>query len=386
MNDRIPDEPALCSAKPRTRTQPALLSVVIPCFNESATLQACVEQVLLIADETLNLEIIIVDDGSTDDSVAVASKLENSHDGVRVLRHEENQGKGAALRTGIEHATGDYVAIHDADLEYDPQDLKRLLVPLQQGKADVVIGSRFLTSGAHRVLYFWHSVANRILTLFSNMLTDLNLSDIECCHKVFLKDVIKDIDLAENRFGVEPEIIAKIARRRLRIYEMGVTYSGRSYAEGKKIGWKDAIAAIYCILHYNLPYCAAPIQFLFYLFVGGTAALVNLSIFVVLFSIGVHVELSAPIAFLVAAGVNYLLSIAFVFRHNAKWRTTSELVIYIVVVLCIGAFDLWITKMLLLAGFSPVIAKGAASISGLLLNYLGRRYVVFFTKPTGDWR
>lgn len=385
MNDGSVSEPHHVN-EPVGHDRPALLSIVIPCFNESPTLRACVEQVLDIADQTLNLEVIIVDDGSTDDSHAVAVELETSHPAVRAIRHDSNRGKGAALRTGIEHATGDYVAIHDADLEYDPHDLKRLLEPLRQGKADAVIGSRFMASGAHRVLYYWHSVANRILTLFSNMLTDLNLTDIECCHKVFRHDVIKSIDIKEDRFGVEPEIIAKIARQRLRIYEAGVSYNGRSYAEGKKIGWKDAIAAIYCIMHYNLPHSPGPIQFIFYLFVGGTAALVNLAIFVVLYSAGVQVEISAPIAFMIAAGANYLLSVTFVFRKNAQWRTTPELMIYVIVVLAVAALDLWVTKLLLLAGFSPVVAKGVASATALLFNYLGRRYLVFWTKPTGDWR
>ncbi len=362
-----------------------VLSVVIPCFNESATLKACVEQVLCIADETLSLEIIIVDDHSTDDSPSIAHDLETCSKAVRVLRHDKNQGKGAALRTGFAHATGDFIAIHDADLEYDPNDLKRLLGPLLADKADVVIGSRFLSIGAHRVLYFWHSVANKVLTLLSNMLTDLNLTDMECCHKLFRSDVIKNIDLKENRFGFEPEIIAKVAHKRLRIYEMAVSYDGRTYAEGKKIGWKDAFRAIYCIFHYNVPYNPIYIQFFFYLFVGGAAALVNMIVFLFMFSADIPVEVSAPFAFFVAALVNYLLSIAFVFRHKAKWRSGSELMIYFMVVGCVAALDLWVTKMVLELGYSPGVSKGTATALSLLLNYTGRRYIVFPSSGRRSW-
>ena len=190
--------------------------------------------------------------------------------------------KAAAIRTGIAKASGDFLAIQDADLEYDPQDLLRLAKPLVAGKADVVIGSRFLSPGAHRVLYFWHSVGNKFLTLLSNMLTDLNLTDMECCYKVFRREALKDIVIEENRFGIEPEIVAKMANKRLRIYEMSVSYHGRTYSEGKKINWKDGFRAIYCILHYNLPYCPPYIQFLAYLVVGGVAAIVNLFIFLLL--------------------------------------------------------------------------------------------------------
>jgi glycosyltransferase involved in cell wall biosynthesis len=359
--------------------------VVVPCFNESATLKQCIEQLLRVADETLSLEVIIVDDHSTDDSRSVADDLERCHQEIRVLHHEKNQGKGAALRTGFAHATGDFIAVHDADLEYDPNDLKRLLSPLRADKADVVIGSRFLSPGAHRVLYFWHSVANKILTLVSNMLTDLNLTDMECCHKVFRSDVIKSIDLKENRFGFEPEIVAKVAQKRLRVYEMGVSYEGRTYAEGKKIGLKDAFRAIYCIMHYNVPYSPPYIQFFFYCFVGAAAAIINMIVFLAMFSAGVSVEISAPFAFLVAALVNYLLSIAFIFRHKAKWRSTSELVVYFVVVVCVAGLDLWVTRTLLALGYSPGLSKGIASVLALILNYTGRRYIVFPSVGYGPW-
>jgi dolichol-phosphate mannosyltransferase len=228
------------------------LSVVIPCYNEEKTLQACVDSVLAIADATLELELIVVDDCSADGSLAVARRLAERTPGLTVIHHPTNQGKGAALRTGFASATGDFVAVQDADREYDPQDLKKLLMPLRTGEADVVLGSRFLSAGYHRVLYFWHSLGNRFLTLLSNMLTDLNLTDMETCYKVFRREVIQSIAIEENRFGFEPEVVAKIAQMRLRIYEMGISYRGRTYAEGKKIGMKDGWRALYCILKYNL--------------------------------------------------------------------------------------------------------------------------------------
>ncbi len=194
------------AAVPNTRVK---LSLVIPCYNEEKTLESCVDKVVEIQDHELELELIIVDDCSKDKSRAVAAKLAERIPGLVLLHHDVNRGKGAALRTGIGHATGDFVAIQDADLEYDPMDLKRLLVPLRTGEADVVLGSRFLSHGYHRVLYFWHSMGNRFLTLLSNMLTDLNLTDMETCYKVFRRDVIQKIEIEENRFGFEPEVVAK---------------------------------------------------------------------------------------------------------------------------------------------------------------------------------
>ncbi|HEY6597786.1 MAG TPA: glycosyltransferase family 2 protein [Pseudomonadales bacterium] len=281
-----------------------LLSIVVPCFNEERTLAKCMDHVLRIADEHLALEVIIVDDCSRDASVRVAEKLAAENPCIHVLRHEVNQGKGAALRTGFERATGDVVAVQDADLEYDPQDLKRLLQPFREGKADVVLGSRFLSRDSHRVLYFWHSVGNKLLTLLSNIFTDLNLSDMECCYKLFARDVIKNIRVEENRFGVEPELVAKIAHRRLRIYEMGISYSGRTYEEGKKIGLKDAFRALYCIVRYNGDSAPVPLQFLVYLFIGGVSAIVNLVVFLGLLAATQHIVASAAVAFVVAAACN----------------------------------------------------------------------------------
>jgi glycosyltransferase involved in cell wall biosynthesis len=224
------------------------LSVVIPCYNERTTVRRIVDVVRECGIEPL--EIIVVDDCSTDGTREVLEK-EIAPLVSKIVYHEKNQGKGAALRTGFKHATHDFVIVQDADLEYDPHDFASLIEPLAQGRADVVFGSRFMGGRPHRVLYFWHSVGNRFLTLASNMATNLNLTDMECCYKMFRRDVIHKIQIEENRFGFEPEITAKVSRGGLRVYEVGVSYSGRTYAEGKKIGWRDGIRAIYAIVKYN---------------------------------------------------------------------------------------------------------------------------------------
>jgi len=362
------------------------LSIVIPCYNEERTLKKCVERVLSIADANLSLEVIIVDDRSVDKSASIASELERKHPEIRVLKHEKNQGKGAALRTGFESATGDFVCVQDADLEYDPHDIKRLLRPLVCGKADVVLGSRFLSSGEHRVLYFWHYVANRTLTLLSNMFTDLNLTDMETCYKVFRRDVLQDITIQEDRFGFEPEIVAKIAHKRLRIYEMGISYYGRTYEEGKKIGLKDGFRALFCILHYNLHLAPVPIQLLAYLFIGGFCAVINLFAFLTLIAFDFSAAASALIAFFFAAAVNYILCILLLFRHKARWNTKKEIAVYIVIVCLIGLIDVESTRIFMMGGMQPWLAKSVATLIGLLLNFLGRRYFVFPEKPSGPWK
>ena len=225
------------------------ISVVMPIYNERATLREMVRLVLAVS---LDLELICVDDSSTDGSREILAELQKEHAGIRVILQPKNMGKGAALRQGIQQATGDFVIIQDADLEYDPAEYPLLLEPLIQGKADVVYGSRFMGGRPHRVLYFWHRVGNWILTLLSNAITNLNLSDMETCYKAFRRETIQSIRLEENRFGFEPEVSVKIAKRRLRVYEVGISYSGRTYAEGKKIGWKDGVRALWCLMKYGL--------------------------------------------------------------------------------------------------------------------------------------
>jgi glycosyltransferase involved in cell wall biosynthesis len=231
------------------------LSVIIPAYNEEPTLAPAVERVLAAFAPTgeTELEVLLVDDGSSDATPRVAEALASAHPRVRVLHHRRNRGKGAALRTGFEQATGDVVAVHDADLEYDPRELHKMLAPIAEDAADVVLGSRFSGGECHRVLYFWHSVANRALTLFSNMTTNLNLTDMECGPKVFRKSVIDRVELEEDRFGFEPEVVAKVARiPGVRVYEVGVSYRGRTYAQGKKIRPKDGLHALWCIIKYGL--------------------------------------------------------------------------------------------------------------------------------------
>ncbi len=232
------------------------LSVIIPAYNEEKTIAAILDRVREVQlTGGMEKELIIVDDHSSDGTAAFIQAYSEKHPdgGIRFFRHDRNSGKGAALRTGIEHATGDFVVIQDADLEYDPNEYNLLLQPLLDGHADVVYGSRYAGGKAHRILFFWHSFGNKFLTTLSNALTNLNLSDMETCYKMFRRELIQRIQLKENRFGFEPEVTAKISRiPNVRIYEVGISYYGRTFDEGKKIGWKDGFRAIYCILKYNL--------------------------------------------------------------------------------------------------------------------------------------
>jgi glycosyltransferase involved in cell wall biosynthesis len=225
------------------------VSVVVPVYNEERTVAVLLRRVL---NAGLNLrEIVIVDDCSTDATRERIAEVVAADPRVRLIKHEKNAGKGAAMRTAFAAAQGEIVVVQDADLEYDPAELPRLLQPIYDGSADAVFGSRFIGGGAHRVHLFWHMIANQVLTLLSNMCTNLNLTDMECCYKAFRREVLQKIKLEENRFGFEPEITARVARQKVRVYEVGVSYFGRTYAEGKKIGWKDGVRALYCIVKYS---------------------------------------------------------------------------------------------------------------------------------------
>jgi glycosyltransferase involved in cell wall biosynthesis len=226
------------------------LSIVMPCYNEIHTIETIVQKVLH-AEVPLDRELIIVDDCSTDQTRTYLETLKD-HEDIKIVLHEVNRGKGAALRTGFQHARGDVIIVQDADLEYDPDEYSKLLKPILEGKADVVYGSRFVGGESHRVLYFWHSLGNKFLTFMSNMFTNLNLTDMEVCYKVFKRNLLEKITLEEDRFGFEPEFTAKIARLNCVIYEVGISYYGRTYEEGKKINWKDGMRAIYVILKYGV--------------------------------------------------------------------------------------------------------------------------------------
>jgi glycosyltransferase involved in cell wall biosynthesis len=228
------------------------LSIIIPCYNEASLIGKVIENVIKVKSE-LEKEIIVVNDGSTDGSANAIELVVKNNPTVMVIQQPKNKGKGAAIREALKKITGDFVIIQDADFEYDPDDYNKLLQPITEGHADVVYGSRFMGSGPHRVLFFFHTIGNKFLTFLSNLLTGLNLTDMETGYKMFKADVIKQINLKENRFGFEPEVTAKISRiKNIRIYEVGIAYYGRTYADGKKINWKDGLYAIWCVLKYNI--------------------------------------------------------------------------------------------------------------------------------------
>jgi glycosyltransferase involved in cell wall biosynthesis len=353
------------------------LSLIVPCYNEELTLARCVERVLALQSEDLRLEIIIVDDCSKDNSLEVARALERQHPEVKVLHHEVNQGKGAALRSGFVHATGDFVGIQDADLEYEPLEYRELLEPLLRDEADVVFGSRYLRPQARKVLYFWHSWMNKTLTFVSNMMTNLDISDMETCYKLFRREIIQSIELKENRFGFEPEVVAKIAQRHCRVWEVAISYKPRSFEEGKKIGWKDGVRALYCILHYSAHTAPLPMQLLLYLFIGGVSAVCNILFFSLLFGSGIGLGSAVALSFAGAALFNYLLCITILFKHKARWTTGGEIAVYLATLAIMGTFDYGLTLGLAGLGFPALLSKSLATLLGFIGNFLLRKYVVF---------
>lgn len=360
------------------------LSLVIPCYNEEQTLEGLVEEVLKLKSDSLDLELVIVDDCSKDASREVAGTLAANHTEIKLCFHERNRGKGAALRTGFLEATGDYVGIQDADLEYNPRDYLKMIGPLEENRADIVLGSRYLRKDDRIVLKWWHSTMNRFLTLMSDVFTDLDISDMETCYKLFRREVIRKIAprLKEDRFGFEPEVVSEIARcmrfEGWRVGEVAIDYRPRTFSEGKKIGWKDGVRALYCIFHYNAPSLPIPMQLVIYFFIGAAAAVVNVVCFELLERIcGLTVLPAVVIAFIVAAAVNYLLCIAFLFRHKARWSAGGEIVSYIVTLLIMGGVDYGVTAGLIAASMSAFWAKVWSNVIGFFGNYLLRKFLVF---------
>lgn len=366
------------------------LSLVIPVYNEENTLESIVQKTLQIEQDeravknNIQLELVLVDDCSSDKSLEIAKKLAYQNSKIKVFSHEKNQGKGAALKTGFSEATGDFIGIQDADNEYNPFDYLKLIEPLLDDKADVVYGSRYLKQDIRRILYFWHTFMNKSLTLLTNMYTNLDITDMETCYKLFKADVIKSIvpNLKENRFGFEPEVTIYVAKGKYRVYECAINYNPRTYEEGKKIGAKDGLRALYCILHYGGQYAPLPMQILLYLFIGGISAIVNIGSFLIFAKIFESLMLNIALAFILASVTNYLLCISLLFKHKARWSSGGEILTYIITLLIMGAFDYYSTYWFLLIGMNNFWAKSLSSLIGVIGNFVLRKYFVFQEKKS----
>ncbi len=360
------------------------LSLIIPCFNEENTLKNCVERCMLLQQQEefkeFSLELIIVDDCSTDKSYEVALSLQKSFpELISLYKHDKNQGKGAALRTGLINAKGDMVGIQDADEEYNPLDYLTLMKPIVENKADVVYGSRYLRQETRKVLYFWHTWMNKALTFISNMFTNLDISDMETCYKLFRRETIQEIapKLKENRFGFEPEVTALTAQSNARIYECAISYNPRTYEEGKKIGWRDGVRALYCILHYSSHCAPLPMQILLYTFIGFLAAMANLLTFGLFLALDFPFTLATLSAFLIAAFVNYLLCIAILFRHKARWSAKGEMLAYLLTICIMAGVDLGVTSLFYNLEFGVLTSKFMGILVGFIGNFALRKYFVF---------
>lgn len=353
------------------------LSLIIPCYNEEKTLTQCVEQCLKLTQHNVQLELVIVDDCSTDNSYAIAQKLTEKYSQITLLKHEVNKGKGAALRTGFLYAKGDYIGVQDADSEYNPMNYLTLLQPLIHNKADVVYGSRYLRPDTRRVLYFWHTWMNKTLTTISNMFTNLDITDMETCYKLFKKELIQNIapQLQEDRFGFEPEITAYVAQANCRVYECAIHYNPRSYEEGKKIGWKDGVRALYCIMHYSAHTAPLPMQIILYFFIGLVCALANIIIFYLLSN--KTLWLATSVAFFLSALLNYILCILILFKHKARWTAPKEILMYAGVVVFMWLLDYSLTASFAFMGCSLMFSKILAILIAFIGNFVLRKYLVF---------
>ena len=364
------------------------LSLVIPIYNEEKTLENIVSKTLKIElDEfaqknDIKLELVLVDDCSSDKSLEVAKNLAMNNPKIKVFAHKKNQGKGAALKTGFQYATGDYIGIQDADDEYSPNDYLKLIKPILDNKADVVYGSRYLKRDVRRILYFWHTFMNKGLTLLTNMYTNLDITDMETCYKLFRADVIKNIapKLKENRFGFEPEVTIYVAKGKYRVYECAISYNPRTYEEGKKIKAKDGLRALYCIMHYGGHCAPLPMQILIYLFIGGTSAIVNIASFLIFTKFFESLFINIALAFILSALVNYLLCISLLFRHKARWSSFGEIITYILTLIIMGGADYYATFLFLAIGMNNFWAKSLSSLIGVIGNFALRKYFVFLEK------
>lgn len=359
-------------------------NLIVPCYNEEQSLDVLVrKRILTLKDKCaqeydLDLELIIVNDASTDKSLELATKLQKEFSWIKVLTHKINQGKGAAIKTGLAYADGDYVGIQDADEEYNPMNYLKLLQPMLEGKADVVYGSRYLRPDNRRILSFWHTLMNKFLTLCSNMFSGLDITDMETCYKLFTGKVAKELaaKLEEPRFGFEPEITAYVAQGKYRLWECAIDYVPRTYEEGKKITYKDGFRALYCILHYNSPWAPLPMQILLYIFIGGICALVNL-LFFLIFREFLSLYGAVAGAFFGAAILNYWLCTVLLFSHKPFWSGKTECLLYILTMFVMGSCDMFLTYVMMTCGMGSGAAKLIASLICFWGNFAFRKYLVF---------